>query len=464
MTNAAVLDTPYIPFVEASTYPVRAGALVRPLVDGDAAFRRICEAVEAAQHSVWLTVAFFTPDFEMPDGRGSLFDVLDRAVARGVEVRALFWRNNEGSGFSESEVFSGFPEQREMLAARGSRFLARWDRAQKAYCHHQKSWIVDAGQPGEVAFIGGINLNTEAMAERGHGGSRRPQAHDLYVEVQGPSASDVHHNFVQRWNEASERGEVDGRWGHEAGGDLLFPVQVSSARGGGVVQIQRTVRAGQYFDDQPAPHGHAFPIAQGEFVVFEQYRRAITAARRSIYIENQALGTPEIIEDLHAALQRGVEVVCLVPADANGFMRIARQSPQSKPFFDRLGALGERPNFTLVGIAAIGDDGVRRNVYVHAKAMLIDDVWASIGSCNIGGRSFFGDTELNASFHDPAVVRALRCDLLAEHLQRDTSDLDDVAALRLYGRIARANSVRATAGATDWRGIAFALDPVTYGA
>ena len=131
MTKATVLDTTYIPFVEVGSYPVRAGNTVRPLVDGDAAFRRICEAVEAAQHSVWLTVAFFTPNFEMPDGRGSFFDVLDRAVARGVEVRVLLWRNNEGSGFSESEIFSGLPEQREMLAARGSRFLARWDRAHK---------------------------------------------------------------------------------------------------------------------------------------------------------------------------------------------------------------------------------------------------------------------------------------------------------------------------------------------
>lgn len=463
MSQAAMTETTYVPFVEVGSYPVRAGNRVRPLVDGDAAFRAICDAIETARQSVWLTVAFFTPNFEMPDGRGSLFDVLDRAVARGVEVRALFWRNNEGSGFSEHEIFSGSPEQREMLAARGSRFLARWDRAQKAYCHHQKSWIIDAGLPGEIAFVGGINLNTEAMAERGHGGSRRPQAHDLYVEVQGPSASDVHHNFVQRWNEASERGKADGRWGYDDGGDLAFPPVASPACGDGLVQIQRTVRAGQYTGDRATPDGRAFPIAKGEFVVFEQYRRAIAAARRSIYIENQALGTPEIIEDLHVALKRGVEVVCLVPADANGFMRIARQSPQSKPFFDRLGALGEWPNFTLAGIAAVGDDGVRRNIYVHAKAMLVDDVWATIGSCNIGGRSFFGDTELNASFHDRAVVRALRCDLLAEHLERDTSGLDDVAALRLYGQMARANSVRATTGAEDWRGIAFALDPMTYG-
>ena len=72
-------DAAHIPYVDSGSYPIRAGNRVRPLVDGDAAFRRICDTVEAARKSVWLTVAFLYRDFEMPDGRGSLFDVLDRA-------------------------------------------------------------------------------------------------------------------------------------------------------------------------------------------------------------------------------------------------------------------------------------------------------------------------------------------------------------------------------------------------
>ena len=451
-----------VTFLEESSYPVRGGNLVRPLIDGEPAFRRICEAIEAAERSVWVTVAFLTADFQMPDGRGSFFDVLDRAAGRGLEVRALFWRDNEGSGFNNDEVFSGFAEHRRELAARGAAFRARWDRAQKAYCHHQKSWVIDVGEPGEVAFVGGINLNTHGMGVRGHGGAHAHQAHDLYVEVQGPCAVDVAHNFVQRWNGASERALPDGVW-LDDGPDMAFPAAAAPPRGATLAQVQRTVRAGQYVNAQASPGGEAFPIAGGDLGVFRQYRQAIATARRSIYIENQALGTPEIVEDLHAALARGVAVVCLVPADANGFMRVARTSPQSRPFFERLGALGDHPNFLLAGIAARGDDGVRRNIYVHAKAMLVDDSWATIGSCNIGGRSFFGDTELNVSFEDPDVVRALRRDLLAEHLDRDTAGLDDVAALGLYAQIARANRQACDAGEDDWQGLAFALDPKTYG-
>ena len=75
-------DGEHIPFVTSGSYPVRAGNAVEPLVDGEPAFRRICEAVERARHSVWVTVAFHESAFEFPDARGGLIDVLDRAQAR----------------------------------------------------------------------------------------------------------------------------------------------------------------------------------------------------------------------------------------------------------------------------------------------------------------------------------------------------------------------------------------------
>jgi len=65
MTNTA------IPFVQSVSYPIRPGNLVRPLIDGEPAFRRICEAIEAARRSIWVTVTFMWAAFEMPDGRGA---------------------------------------------------------------------------------------------------------------------------------------------------------------------------------------------------------------------------------------------------------------------------------------------------------------------------------------------------------------------------------------------------------
>jgi phosphatidylserine/phosphatidylglycerophosphate/cardiolipin synthase-like enzyme len=142
---------------------VRAGNLVRPLIDGEPAFRRICAAVGAARHSVWVTITFLWPGFEMPDQRGSLFDLLDDAVRRGLDVRVIFWRVNPETEWAEPHSFSGSQAQRDMLLARGSRFRVRWDRAHGSYCQHQKSWLVDAGQPSETTFVGGISLNPHSV-------------------------------------------------------------------------------------------------------------------------------------------------------------------------------------------------------------------------------------------------------------------------------------------------------------
>ncbi len=100
-------------------------------------------------------------------------------------------------------------------------------------------------------------------------------------------------------------------------------------------------------------------------------------------------------------------------------------------------------------------------MYVHAKIALVDDGWCTIGSANVGNRSFYGDTELNASFWHGPTVRELRCELLREHLGRDTGHLDDREALRLYREVARENRARRERGAA-LEGLALALDPASY--
>jgi phosphatidylserine/phosphatidylglycerophosphate/cardiolipin synthase-like enzyme len=460
--SAMERDAAHIPFVTSGSYPIRAGNAVRPLVDGEAAFGRICQAVEGAQKSVWVTIAFLESGFEMPDGRGSLFDVLDRAAARGIDVRVIFWRHRLLEQLQPGVHFSGTEDERAWLAERGSSFLARWDQAHERYCQHQKSWLVDAGEPDELAFVGGINLNRGSVVPAGHPPTGHGNTHDVYVEICGPAATDVRHNFVQRWNEASDREEADGLWPHALGqDDLQFPEKLSARAGEVPVQIQRTVRRGRYQNGVAPPDGERFAIADGEASILDQYLRAIAAARSTIYIEDQAIGAVQIVDALHGALDRGVDVVFLVPVDANDEMAAARKNPETKDFWDSLARLGAHDHFALAGIATNRPEGGYQNVYVHAKIALVDDAWCTIGSANIGNRSFYGDTELNASFWHGATVRGLRRELLHEHLGRDTAALDDRAAFRLYRDVARANAERRRLG-TALEGLAFALDPASY--
>jgi cardiolipin synthase A/B len=94
--------------------------------------------------------------------------------------------------------------------------------------------------------------------------------------------------------------------------------------------------------------------------------------------------------------------------------------------------------------------------------MLIDDAWATVGSCNLHPFSLAGHTEMNASIWDTKVARHLRCRLFAQHLGVDTTSLDDRAALRQFRDIGRGNRLRMESRVPDWQGLAFALSPETY--
>jgi cardiolipin synthase len=454
-----------IPPARSGAYPLRDGNRVRPLVDGEPAFRRICQAVEAARARVWITVAFVDRDVQMPDGRGSFFDVLDRAASRGLDVRVLFWREPDLPRLMPGSAhFAGTAEERDWLDRRGARFLARWDHLPR-YCHHQKSWVIDAGEPGELAFVGGINLDRGSLVPPGHPPrAGEPSVHDLYLEVAGPASTDVAHNFVQRWNEASERARPDGCWPDAgAADDLPFPARLAGAAGAVPVQITRTVRAGRYTAAVAAPDAERFAIDGGEASVAEQYLAAIDAARHGIYIENQFLASADVLERLAAAVARGVEVVFVLPGMPMAEVRGARSEPRAAPFFAGLAGLGTRPGFTLAGLATRDRAGRLHEVYVHAKMMLVDDAWATIGSANLMTRSFHADTELNASLWDAATVRALRAALLREHLGIDSTGTDVVAALQTFARQARANAERRARGDAPL-GLAYAIEPAAYGA
>ena len=389
-------DAERFPPSRTSTYPVRDGNLVRPLVDGVPAFRRICDAVARAERRVWATIAFVDRTVVLPDG-GTVFDLLDRAAARGLDVRVVFWRQPtlDPCPAPGWEHFPGNAGERAWLAERGSTFRARWDHLPKG-CHHQKSWIVDAGEAGEVAFVGGINLDRMSIVDRGH---RRPEPdehyHDVYVELAGPSASDVHHNFVQRWNEASERTRADGVWPRGAlGDDLPWPSVPGPPRGDSRVQVVRTIR-------------------DRERSIVESYCAAIDAARDWIYVENQFFFSHPIFERMGAALRRGVEVLVVVPG--RPLPGVREERARHPRLFGAFEALARHDRFTLAGLAWADDANVRHDVYVHSKLMIVDDAWMTVGSANLEKGSLEHDTELNVTCWDGDVVSSLRRELFAEH-------------------------------------------------
>lgn len=457
-----------IPSASVSSYPLRRGNVVRPLVDGVPAFRAILAAVEAARGSVWVTVAFLDEDLAFPDAHGNLFDVLERAAARGLDVRALFWSEPEiGKMLTGSAHFPAGRQAFDTMQARAPRVKARWDRL-RGYCHHQKSWLVDAGTDAEIGFVGGINLDHDSIVSPGHPageGNRGASVHDVYAELRGPSATDVHHNFVQRWNEASERRQPFGAWPSACvANDLDFPSRVSREAGDSFVQVSRTVQPGTYRRDVAAPGARPFAIDGGEASILEQYLAAVDAAERTIYLENQILLCPQLVPRLDAALVRGVDVTVVVPGRVMPELARFRRDSRAVPLFEMVEALSRYDNFLMAGLAQSREDGSEADIYVHAKVGIVDDEWATIGSANALFRSFLGDTELNVTAWDEGVARNLRRELMAEHLGAtpgDASSEDERSAAAIFRERARGNAEFRRQGRAI-QGHVYAIDPCQW--
>jgi phosphatidylserine/phosphatidylglycerophosphate/cardiolipin synthase-like enzyme len=139
----------------------------------------------------------------------------------------------------------------------------------------------------------------------------------------------------------------------------------------------------------------------------------------------------------------------------------ARQAPEGAALFERLERLAGHPGFSLVGLG-VDRGGVWEPVYVHTKVAIIDDVWATIGSSNICNRSFFGDTELNASFWHAETARRFRVDLLSAHHGDDLASVSMADALDVL--VMRADENRARkANDKPIPGHMIALDAAVWG-
>jgi phosphatidylserine/phosphatidylglycerophosphate/cardiolipin synthase-like enzyme len=172
------------------------------------------------------------------------------------------------------------------------------------------------------------------------------------------------------------------------------------------VQVVRTV-AEDMHDEVPG----------GDFRILESYVRALRGARRFIYLENQFLWAPEIVDLLADKLRDppgdDFRLVVLLPAKANNGQDDTR---------GQLGVLVEADDGDKRFLAATirARSGGRDDpLYVHAKVGIVDDRWLTVGSANLNAHSLLNDTEMNVVTDDPDLARGTRVRLWAEHLELD---------------------------------------------
>jgi phosphatidylserine/phosphatidylglycerophosphate/cardiolipin synthase-like enzyme len=382
--------------------------------------------------------------------RGHLMGILRAAIAAGVDVRTLLWRQQQETPDHRTNNTAAviFVNGQE-AGRRGEAILDAVGRTVGS--HHQKALVVQNAD-GRLAFVGGIDLALERWDsqehlpndERAKGGRSIDNDgwHDTHCMIEGPAVDDVETNFRQRWNAHPDtapggRTNVPARPPAEA----IDPIPQASH----YVQVNRTLPRG-------VPH---FPFADpdaGDPGARLARVNAIRRARQFVYIEDQYL-TMFDWED-YEALLASPDPLNFAPADSDTIAaalraRLVGPSPldfvailiprrlEEEPRFAN-GVIYElRKRFITFLTHGLSDEVKRERLlvfhlrnrtgqftYVHAKNMVVDDVWASIGSSNLGYRSLTYDSELNCDVIDGAIARGgrryarnLRVELWREHLR-----------------------------------------------
>jgi cardiolipin synthase A/B len=222
--------------------------------------------------------------------------------------------------------------------------------------NHRRILVVD----GRAGFTGGSGVSRLWMGDGRIPGHWR----DTDVQVEGPVVEYLQGAFAENWLEAT---------GIVLGGEAYFPRPLP-ATGTTYAQVVRSSPAG------------------GNFAMYTMFLLAIAAAQRSIDVTNPYFVPDDpMAEALEQAVARGVRVRILVPGviDHN----IVRQASRGR--FSRLLRAG-------VEIYEY------RAALLHAKTMVVDGVWSTVGSSNMINRSFAMDDELNLVVHDAAFGRRLQ--------------------------------------------------------
>jgi cardiolipin synthase len=332
------------------------------------------DAIRAAQTSVNLEAYIFQPG----EAADMLIDAMIERAAAGVEVRAVFdsigssrLRNHAARRLREGGCRVSFYQP------------VTWYRLHRINNRtHRELLVVD----GRIAFTGGAGiadwwLKPTRKWFRGHAPSWR----DTMARIEGPIVAALQGVFAENWLECC--------------GEILTSPRHWPALGPAGSTEAMLVKS------SPADR------ATVSRVVFQMLLEGAVAS--------VDISTPYFLPDrslrraLVRAAQRGVRVRVIVPG------------PRSDQHLVRLASRRLYRDLLKAGVRI----HEYRPAMIHVKALMVDDVWAMIGTTNVDNRSFEHNDEINVAFRESAVADRLRRDF-----EVDLAASDEITAETWAGR------------------------------
>jgi len=348
LPSMALGEPSFFPTLEAyAQAPIVGGNRIEILLNGEQIFPAMLDTIRAAEK----TITYAQYSYEDGPVALSIAEALADRCRAGVTANVLL------DGFGTLQMPAEYSELMRRAGCHVVSFrpLGPFTVLRANNRNHRRILVVD----GRVGFTGGSGVGEQWM------GNGRVEDHwrDTDVRIEGPVVEYLQGAFAENWLQAT---------GVVLGGEEFFPRPVAS-RGNVYAQVVRSSPAG------------------GSFGIYTTLLLAISSARRSIYITNPYfLLDDTMLDALSQAASRRVRVAVLVPGVIDH--AIVRQAGRRQ--FGRL---------LKAGIEIYE----YRPALLHAKTMVIDGVWATIGSTNLDNRSFALNDELNLVVYDAGVAQRL---------------------------------------------------------
>ncbi|WP_446050940.1 cardiolipin synthase [Zobellia laminariae] len=339
---------------------------VEILINGEEKFRRLFEDLRNAESHIHIEYFVLFSD----ELGNKIIDILIEKAKAGVKVRLVY--DDVGSKIARSVKHKMTKSGIEHYAFMPVIFSNSTGKLN--YRDHRKIVVID----GKVGYVGGIN-----MAKRYDNSYDNPRYwRDTHLRLRGAAVGSLQSSFLLNWNFASHNEvEIEKSFFPKSKPEMNQPVAVQIAASG--------------------PDTDWANIMEAIFC-------AISSAKERIYITSPYfMPNDAILTALATAARSGIDVRVIVPYESDSWA--AQYAGDSY-------------------IEYCLESGIKIYRYtkgfIHAKTMVIDDLFSTVGTANLDYRSFSINFEINAMLYNKGINLKLAATFLDDLKECEEVELE----------------------------------------
>lgn len=329
------------------------------LKNGEVKFKQLLKDLKAAEHHIHLEYYIIKDD----QIGTKILDIICEKASEGLEVRLTY--DDVGSSLSSSS--------KKKLKESGVKFypfmpvLFSGFTGKMNYRNHRKIAIID----GKVAYVGGINISDNYINYE----DKKDYWRDTHLRISGDAVKSLQIHFLTTWDFVSDESlKITPRFFPELEIKENLAIQIAAS----------------------GPDSNRATIMEAIFT-------AITTAEDYIYITTPYfIPNSQIFTALQVASKSDIDVRLIIPKDSDSWA--AKYATNS--FLEPLLEAGVKVYRYHKG-------------FVHAKTMVVDDLFSTVGTSNMDNRSFNINFEINALIYNKDQSKILK-----SHFLQDIKDCE----------------------------------------